>query len=287
MNYKPDEGTLIAYLYGELPADEAASVQAYLQANPDALKKLQALGETKNILSNVQDKEVIAPPIFMDDTKVVSFWHNSYFKTVMSIAASLLFIMVAGKLLGTEINYAGGELKISFSGKKEQTKEIVVSSLTEEKVNDMIQSSLAKNNEVITTHWTEDQKQLSQSISKNLDQNSKKIDALMKTASDASRDQVRGFVASLQNDNLKLMKDYFQLSTADQRKYTEGLLVDFSEYLKEQRRQDLMMLQTRVTSIEKTTDQFKQETEQILASIISNPVGKSNKNSYWPELCKT
>ena len=280
MNYKPDEGTLIAYLYGELPADEAASVQAYLQANPDALRKLQALGETKNILSNVQDKEVIAPPIFMDDTKVVSFWHNSYVKTVMSIAASLLFIMVAGKLLGTEINYAGGELKISFSGKKEQTKEIVDSSLTEEKVNDMIQSSLAKNNEVITTRFTEDQKQLSQSISKNLDQNSKKIDALMKTASDASRDQVRGFVASLQNDNLKLMKDYFQLSTADQRKYTEGLLVDFSEYLKEQRRQDLMMLQTRVTSIEKTTDQFKQETEQILASIISNPVGKSNKNSY-------
>jgi len=280
MNYKPDEGTLIAYLYGELPADEAASVQAYLQANPDALRKLQALGETKNILSNVQDKEVIAPPIFMDDTKVVSFWHNSYFKTVMSIAASLLFIMVAGKLLGTEINYAGGELKISFGGKKEQPKEIAGPSLTEEKVSGMIQSSLAKNNEVITTRFTEDQKQLSQSISKNLDQNSKKIDALMKTASDASRDQVRGFVASLQNDNLKLMKDYFQLSTADQRKYTEGLLVDFSEYLKEQRRQDLMMLQTRVTSIEKTTDQFKQETEQILASIISNPVGKSNKNSY-------
>ncbi len=280
MNYKPDEGALISYLYGELSAAEASKVHAYLEANPEELKKLQSLGYTKNVLAQVQDKEVIAPPIFMDDTKVVSFWQNSYFKTVMSIAASLLFIMVAGKLLGTEINYTEGELKISFSGKKEQPTPLIQPSLTEEKVQEMIQSSLANNNEVITTNWTEDQKRLSQSISYNLAQNSKKIDALMKTASDASQEQVRGFVASLQNDNLKLMKDYFQLSAADQKKYTEGLLVDFSEYLKEQRRQDLMMLQTRVTSIEKNTDQFKQETEQILASIISSPVSKINKNSY-------
>jgi hypothetical protein len=147
-------------------------------------------------------------------------------------------------------------------------------------VQEMIQSSLAKNNEVISSSWSEDQKRLSLSIRQNLDQNSKKIDALMKTTSDASQEQVRGFVASLQNENLKLMKDYFQLSTADQKKYTEGLLVDFSDYLKEQRKQDLLILQTRVNSIEKNTDQFKQETEQLLASIISNPGSKSNKNSY-------
>jgi hypothetical protein len=280
MNYKPDEGTLISYLYGELSADETAKVQAYLQANPEELKKWQALSNTKEVMAHVQDKEVIAPPIFMDDTKVVSFWHNNYFKTVMSIAASVLFLMVAGKLLGTEINYQQGELKISFGGKKERIENLPPPSLTESKVQEMIQSSLAKNNEVITANWTEDQKRLGQSIRKNLDQNSRKIDALMKTASDASQEQVRGFVASLQNENLKLMKDYFQLSAVDQKKYTESLLVDFSEYLKEQRKQDLMILQTRVNSIEKNTDQFKQETEQILASIISNPVSKSNKNSY-------
>jgi hypothetical protein len=280
MNYKPDEGTLISYLYGELSADEAAKVQAYLQANPEELKKWQALSNTKEVMSHVQDKEVIAPPIFMDDTKVVSFWNNNYFKTVMSIAASVLFLMVAGKLLGTEINYQQGELKISFGGKKIQTENPAQPLLTEDKVQEMIQSSLAKNNEVITAGWTEDQKRLSQSIRKNLDQNSRKIDELMKTASDASQEQVRGFVASLQSENLKLMKDYFQLSTADQKKYTESLLVDFSEYLKEQRKQDLMILQTRVNSIEKNTDQFKQETEQILANIISTPMSKSNKNSY-------
>jgi hypothetical protein len=279
MNYKPDEGMLMAYLYGELTATEAEKVQSYLQQHPEELKKLQGLGELRTVISNIQDQEVIAPPLFMDDANVKPLWQSNYFKTVMSIAASLLFLMVAGKFLGTEISYSNGELAINFSGKKEPVKEIVQPSLTEEKVKEMIQNSLVSNNEVITANWTEDQKRLSQSIRQNLDQNSKKIDALMKGAADASQAQVRGFVASLQNENLKLMKDYFQLSTADQKKYTEGLLVDFSEYLKEQRRQDLMILQTRVNSIEKNTDQFKQETEQILASIISTPVGKT-KNSY-------
>jgi hypothetical protein len=279
MNYKPDEGILMAYLYGELTAIEAEKVQLYLQQHPEELKKLQGLGELRTVISHIQDQEVIAPPLFMDDANVKPLWQSNYFKTVMSIAASLLFLMVAGKFLGTEISYSNGELAINFSGKKEPIKEIVQPSLTEEKVKEMIQNSLVSNNEVITANWTEDQKRLSQSIRQNLDQNSKKIDALMKGAADASQAQVRGFVASLQNENLKLMKDYFQLSTADQKKYTEGLLVDFSEYLKEQRRQDLMILQTRVNSIEKNTDQFKQETEQILASIISTPVGKT-KNSY-------
>ncbi|MFN7260696.1 MAG: anti-sigma factor family protein [Cyclobacteriaceae bacterium] len=279
MNYKPDEGMLMAYLYGELTATEAEKVQLYLQQHPEVLKKLQGLGELRTVISHIQDQEVIAPPIFMDDANVKPLWQSNYFKTVMSIAASLLFLMVAGKFLGTEISYSNGELAINFSGKKEPVKEFVQPSLTEEKVKEMIENSLASNNEVITSNWTEDQKRLSQSIRQNLDQNSKKIDALMKGAADASQAQVRGFVASLQNENLKLMKDYFQLSTADQKKYTEGLLVDFSEYLKEQRRQDLMILQTRVNSIEKNTDQFKQETEQILASIISTPVGKT-KNSY-------
>jgi small-conductance mechanosensitive channel len=279
MNYKPDEGMLMAYLYGELNATEAEKVQSYLQTHPEELKKLQGLRELRTVISNIQDQEVIAPPLFMDDANVKPLWQSNYFKTVMSIAASLLFLMVAGKFLGTEISYSNGELAINFGGKKEPIKEIVQPSLTEEKVKEMIQNSLVSNNEVITANWTEDQKRLSQSIRQNLDQNSKKIDALMKGAADASQAQVRGFVASLQNENLKLMKDYFQLSTADQKKYTEGLLVDFSEYLKEQRRQDLMILQTKVNSIEKNTDLFKQETEQILASIISTPVGKT-KNSY-------
>jgi len=63
--------------------------------------------------------------------------------------------------------------------------------------------------------------------------------------------------------------------------YVENLLVDFSKYLQEQRKQDLVFFQSRMSSIEKNSSQFKQETEQILSSIISNPESAIKKvNNY-------
>jgi hypothetical protein len=275
---KPDEATLMAYLYDELSPAEAEKVQVYLQQYPNELARLQSLRWVRYKMAQVQNKEVIAPPIIMGSDNERPFWQATYLKTIIGIAASLLLLMVAGRLLGTEIGYQQGELKISFGGKK-NIPVAAPPSLTEAQVQSMIETSLQKNNQVLTANWNEEQHKLSTSIAHNLDLNSKRIDGLMKTASQASQEQVRSFVASLQSENLKLMKDYFKLSTEDQKKYMEGLLVDFSDYLKEQRKQDMLLMQTRVASLEKNTDQFKQETEQILASIISTPLSK-NKNSY-------
>jgi hypothetical protein len=285
MKYKPDESTLIAYLYGELDAKEAEKVQEYLAGNPEVLKKLQSFNEVKDVLRRAEDQEVIAPPIFMDSTSHASrFWQSGYFKTVMSIAASIVFILVTARLIGPEISYSNGELRISFNRGKQIEKPVepvITPSLSSSEVQDMINTSLVKNNEQISSDWENNHKKLQASLSRNLSNNSEKIDELMKVASQASQDQVRTFVASLQQDNLQLMKDYMQLSAKDQKIYVESLLVDFSKYLQEQRKQDLVFFQTRMSSIEKNTDQFKQETEQILANIISNPEGALKKvNNY-------
>ncbi len=285
MNYKPDESTLIAYLYGELDAKEAEKVQEYLNHNPEVLKKLQGLNEVRSALSHAGDQEVIAPPIFMDATSHASrFWQSGYFKTVMSIAASILFLLVAARLIGPEISYSPGELRISFNGNKQIEKpveQVSMPSLSSSEVQDMINTSLIKNNEQISSEWESNNKKLQASLKNSLTNNSEKIDELMKVASQASQEQVRTFVASLQQDNLQLMKDYMQLSAKDQKAYVESLLVDFSKYLQEQRKQDLVLFQTRMSSIEKNTDQFKQETEQILANIISNPEGALKRvNNY-------
>lgn len=284
MKYKPDEGTLISYLYGELDAAESKQVMEYLNQHPEELKHLQQLGELQNILKQVQDKEVIAPPIFGDlPSRQVHFWQSGFFKTMMSIAASFILILVAARLIGPEVSYSQGELRISFNdqNKMEDRVQSKQAELTAEQVQAMINSSLTRNNEVITAGWQDNQKRIDQSIKNNFASNSKKLDDLMQITSQASQDQVRTFVASLQEDNLKLMKDYLQLSNKEQKSYVEALLVDFSKYLQEQRKQDFLVFQTRMSSIEKNTDQFKQETEQILASIISNPDATIRKvNNY-------
>lgn len=284
MNYKPDEGTLISYLYGELDAAESKKVKEYLNEHPEELLFLQQLSGVQDVLKQIQDKEVIAPPVFDNlASKQVHFWQSGYFKTMMSIAASFILILVAARLIGPEITYSQGELRISFNGGKQT--ELVAQPeqqpLSASEVQEMINSSLTKNNEVIAAGWEDNEKKINQTIKSNFASNSRKLDELMKVTSQASQDQVRTFVASLQEDNLKLMKDYLQLSSNEQKTYVEALLVDFSKYLQEQRKQDFQVFQTRMSSIEKNTDQFKQETEQILASIISNPDATIRKvNNY-------
>jgi len=270
MNYKPDEATLIAYLYGELDSAEQLKVAEYLQNNPEEKKRLEEWSFTQSVMARLHDKEVIVPPIILgEDSDHVPLWKENYFRMSLGIAASLLFFLVAARLLGLSASYSPGELKIGFGvNGKPTTQEVPM--LTEQQVSHMIQSSVALNNEALQTSWQQDRKTLEQSIQKNLRSNSLKLDRLMQTTSAASQEQVRNFVGQLQNDNLKLMKDYMQLSAKGQKEYVESLLVDFSKYLDEQRKQDLQFLQARVNKVEQNTDQFKQETEQILTSLITN-----------------
>ena len=93
----------------------------------------------------------------------------------------------------------------------------------------------------------------------------------------ATHDQVRDYVEALQQENARMMKDYLALSASEQQQVIEELLVDFSRYLNQQRASDLQVLQTRLASIEQNTDLFKQETEQILTSIIASVEGGNTK----------
>jgi hypothetical protein len=280
MNYKPDEGTLMAYLYGELDATETEKVEQYLQQHPQMREQLQQMNNVRKALSSLNDVEVIAPPVFVDhEQHSIPFWKAGYFKITMGIAASFLFLLLAARLIGPEVTYSNGELRISFNDAPKNP--VVEQSLTANEVQQMINTSLVKNNETIATNWEESNQKIQESLNKNLTTNSARIDKLISVASLASQDQVRTFVSGLQQENMKLMQDYFKLSSKDQQVYVENLLVDFTKYLNEQRKQDLILFQARLNNMEKNTDQFKQETEQILASIISNPEGTVRKvNNY-------
>jgi hypothetical protein len=282
MKYRPDESTLISYLYGELDAKESGKVQSYLEANPEELMKMKQLMGVHDIMSNIEDKEVIAPPVFMDEApRARMVWLNSTMKTVIGIAASFLLLLVAAKLLGTEISYSQNELKISFGRTKTEQPVQQVQTLSSEQVQLMINSSLARNNETIAAGFAENQKELDKAIKNSLALNSSKIDGLMKNVSQASQEQVRSFVSNLQNENVKTMREYIQLSSSEQSKYMEGLLVDFTKYLNEQRKQDLQLVQSKISTMEQNTDQFKQETEQILATIISSGSNEVKKQSSY------
>lgn len=269
---KPDEAMLIAYCYGEIDDADRSMVEAYLAEHPEELRRLESWGFVRKAMSRLEDEEVIAPPIIVGQVDK-PIWKERYFRMTLGIAASFLVVLIAARLMGLGVGYSSGELRIGFQLQEKPREE---NRLTQQQVDQMIKNSLAVNNEELQSSWSKERVALENSVRQNMDRSSEKIDRLMKTASLANEDEVKKYVGQMQRDNLKLMKDYLQLSSAGQKEYIESLLVDFSKYLQEQRKQDLELLQNRMASMEQNTDQIKQETEQILTSLISSN-GTSNQ----------
>jgi hypothetical protein len=276
MSYKPDEKDWMAYLYGELEGAEKEKFDHYLSAHPEGRLQLEKYQNLRRLLPAVGDKEVIAPPLFITDQKGKSagrhFWHTPSFRTITSIAASLLVLILAGRLTGTRLTVSDHEFRLTFGEapmKRMVEQEPARSALSPEEVQQMINASMAKNNEIVQGSLEETQQELEASIRKNLALNAGRMDQIVREASSASQQQIRQYVDGIRTENTQQVKDYFQLTSTEQKKYIENLLVDFAKYLQQQRNDDLQLVQTRLNSLEQDTDLFRQETEQILSSIIT------------------
>lgn len=289
MNYKPDEKDWMAYIYGELDAQEREKFDQYLLEHPEARLEMEKFQTLRNLLSRVGDKEVLAPPIFIGDPSArggrrgnIRFLNTPYLRTILSVAASLLLIILVGRLTGTHIRISDQQVSLSFGAvKKESEKETLSSGLTEDEVQRMINASLEKNNIKVEATLEETSKKLDASIRNNLAVSSGNIDKLVREASSASQHQIRQYVEMIRAENMQQVKDYFHLTSTEQKQYIENLLVDFAKYLQQQRGDDLQLVQMRMNSLEQNTNLFRQETEQILSSIITtvgNPESQETRN---------
>jgi hypothetical protein len=282
MSYKPDQHDWMAYLYGELEGAEKEKMEQYLLSDVHARKELEQYQQLRKMMGTVEDKEVIAPPIVVGDNRQRFIWNTPAVRMVASIAASLLIIILVGKLTGTQMSMSGNEFRLSFGEvQKPEVVQPATPGLSADQVQNMINESLNQNTIAMQASWKETQQKLDASVRNNLAANSGKIDKLVKEASNASQEQIRQFVSRLQNENTEVVKDYFQLSATEQKKYIENLLVDFAKYLQQQRSDDLQLVQTQLKALQQNTDMFKQETEQILTSIITTVNGAEVKETKY------
>ena len=289
MNYRPDEKDWMAYLYGEMDEATKSKFDQYLLDDAGARLQLEKFKDLRGILSGAEDKEVIAPPIVIgapsrhnDTNGRAFFWNAPYVRTIISIAASLLLIILVGKVTDARLHISGQELSVRFGAtQQEPEQENISAPLTEAEVQQMINASMKQNNVQVQASLKQTQEELDASIRKNLALSSGSINKLVREASTASQEQIRRYVETIRAENLQQVKDYFQLTSTEQKQYIENLLVDYSKYLQQQRNDDLQLMQMRMNNIEQNTDLFRHETEQILTSIITtvgSPVSGERKN---------
>lgn len=277
MSYKPDEKDWMAYLYGELEDADRIKFDQYILQHPDAKDELERFQHIRKLLSHVDDKEVIAPPVFIDEgpsapaRRPLYFWNSHAFKVISAIAASVILALWMGSLSGARLKVSNHEFHLVFGEGpvKDQPVVPMEKALSARQVQEMINASLDKNNTVVQANLEATQKDMEVSLRKNLATNSGQIHQLIREASTASQEQIRQYVEGMRTENMAQVKDYFQMTSTEQKKYIENLLVDFAKYLQQQRNNDLQLVQTRMNSLEQNTDVFRQETEQILSSIIT------------------
>jgi hypothetical protein len=275
MKTKISEATLMAYLYGELSATEKQEVEKHFQENPEAMREFKEMQAVKNTLGKITDKEVIAPPIFMDEKPTISLWQSGFFRYVTGIAAAFMIMMIGAKMLDVKMKYSGNEFSISFG---EAKKETIAPGISPDQVQQMINASLNQNNNLVQESWNESQQKWSEALKKNSIFNSQQVNNMSKAVAKESQEEIRQFMETLRNENATALQDYIRLSSNDQKQYIETLLVDFSKYVQEQRKQDLNFVQTKINSIEEDNNLFRQEAGQILTSLVgnSNPEVKRN-----------
>jgi len=279
MKTKPDEATLMAYLCNELGPEERQRVEDYLAADAALRQEVMELGNVKNILGSIQDKEVIAPSFIFPDAPVSAPWLSRFTKMSLGIAAALTLLVVTVALVGVRITRSEGELVIRIGTPRgEQTEPLPA--LNAETVQRMIDQSWERNSRDWQANLEKSRDEWDKSVRAALLANSGNVSDLVSQVAGASKSEVQKYVADLHEQNQQAVKNYMELSANEQKIYIENLLIDFSKYLREQRSQDLQLFQTRIGNIEKNTGQFQHETEQILAGIISSANPKTKLTSY-------
>lgn len=279
MSYKPDESTLAAYLYGELPKDVHEQVKTYLAEHPDAKKELEEIKSMQKIMGKLQDKEVTEPSFIFENPSVVVVSKNpflsGFMKLTIGMAASIALLLLVGYFTELNVSYEDKGMLLSF-GKVETVTPTETNNISEENIKEWMQESLAVNNESILTKINEVETHFTNQVYIQKKAHSNQLKSLQ-ASQGIDQNIIDRYVSQLKEENKEIILSLVNVSERNQQKYMNEMIADFSAYLDEQRINDLDVIQTSFNNLKDNTEISQIETNEILASIISTVNGPENQ----------
>ena len=275
MSWKPSEIEIIDYLYGDLSAEMNIKFEEYLKQNSDFANEVNELRLTQNILPNLPEEEVI-PPLPISGTTKLSLERKKDRKWLypVSIAASIAALLLVGYF--TQFSIAIGEngFKLAFNDNQQKTE----AQFTKDEILSFIDNKVT----LATDDLKSDMTNMESNFTSLFEQNQKLTEseikrvASMKVQTKIDEAQIVSFIAQLEDENKKAMQKFYQASADNQQTYMRNILIDFNEYLDEQRKKDLQYIQANMLNIKNTSELKQEETDKILANIITTV---NNQNS--------
>jgi len=277
MNYKPDESTLAAYLYGELSQDVHAQVTAYLADHPEAKKELEEIRSMQKMLGKFQDKEVVEPSFVFEDPSVVVISKNpflsNFLKLTMGMAASIALLMLVGYFTQLRFGIENGSVLLSFGN---EVTTPTTETISQEDIESWMAEAMDSNNNQLIEKINEVESSLSERVTLQQQTNKRQMSAML---SNYKVDQtvINQYVSQLKEDNKDIILSLVDVSERNQQQYMSAMIADFSAYLDQQRNNDLEVIQASFNNLKDNTEISQIETNEILASIISTVNGTENQ----------
>lgn len=158
----------------------------------------------------------------------------------------------------------GNRVLMTFGAVQQNTK-----FLSESEVKEVVQSSLNNsemnfNRRLANIEEGVDNKFKSYKLS-----TQNEIDKRMEQKVLVSERQIEAYVNQLDQKRKLEIREYFAVNTVDQQVYMQNILKDFTTYMEQQRREDLIELSEYISEINKETQQNQMRTDELLENIIT------------------
>ncbi|MCF6352860.1 MAG: hypothetical protein L3J06_07605 [Cyclobacteriaceae bacterium] len=269
MSFKPTNEQLIDYVYGNLSEAERLQIEQAIKENTSVRAEVEALNGSRSFLHNLEDEEVLEPErliweLTAKQKKARLIW------PILAVAASLILLLVVGYATQIRISYGGFELAFSNAGSIEES-----GRLTNEQVQEMISKSIVTSNIDFVAQLDETKSEIKTQMAINNKLQLKDMKRIAANSKELPKAQVDAYLAQLSDANRAIINDFFEVSSLQQQDYVNSILTDYFEYMDQKQKDDFRVLQANIEDVDYKNDMRTQETDQVIASILTTVGGGS------------
>jgi hypothetical protein len=287
MKNKPDPAQLISYLYGELQGEEKRQFEARLAASPELAEELRQTGQLLGDLHPLPDVEAPPPPVFLAPPVAVPMESapparqartlGRLAQAVLAVAAGLSLLLVAGALTRTHITLNNTGLAVRFGAEAPapdneaaEMRKLVAG------LKDDIRALKGENAEVQAVRLRQELAGLRQTLTElkvRVEQQGDRPPvrvAAGKSRRQVSEAQLNQLLASLSEENLRLIEEAFQAAGEQQQRQLQESLAGFANYLDKIRAEDTELVLASIEELDRKSESKFRETDQAIDALLQS-----------------
>jgi anti-sigma factor RsiW len=286
MKNKPDPAQFISYLYGELQGEEKRQFEARLAASPELAEELREAGQLLGGLQSLPDVEAPPPPVFLAPPVAAPpaatrpAPERSPFsrlaQAVLAVAAGLSLLLVAGALTGTYITLNGSGLAVRFGAQGPPAPETAEMRALVAGLKDDIRALKGQNAEGQAVRLRQELAGLRQTLTElKVRVEAQGSRSPVRVAAGKSRRQVseaqlNQLLASLSEENLRLIEEAFQAASEQQQRQLQESLAGFARYLDKIRAEDTELVLASIEELDRKSESKFRETDQAIDALLES-----------------